>query len=68
MTTDHSRDTLRRLSAAGLSVVACACLVVFAADRWSGRYLLGTVLPVLGYVMAQAVLVFYPPLSVDRDR
>ena len=75
MTTDRIRDTLRRLSAAGLSVVACACLVVFAADKpypgllgWSGRYLFGAVLPVLGYVMAQAVLVFYPPLSVDRDR
>lgn len=76
MTTDRIRDTLRRLSAAGLSVVACACLVVFAGHTsehpwllgWSGRYLFGAVLPVLGYVTAQAVLVFYPPLFVDRDR
>lgn len=76
MTTDRIRDTLHRLSAAGLSVVACACLVVFAGYKsdhpwllgWSGRYLFGAVLPVLGYVMAQAVLLFYPPLSVDRDR
>ena len=76
MTRDCIRDTLCRLSAAGLSVVACACLVVFAAHKsdhpwllgWSGRYLLGAVLPVLGYVMAQAVLVLCPPLPADRDR
>jgi len=76
MTTDRIRDTLRRLSAAGLSVVACACLVVLAAQvsdhpwllGWSGRYLFGAVLPVLGYLIAQAVLIFYPPLPADRDR
>ena len=76
MTTDRIRDALRRLSAVGLSVVACACLVVFAGHKsehpsllgWSGRYLIGAVLPVLGYVMAQGVLVFYPPLAVHRER
>ena len=48
MTTDRIRDALRRLSAVGLSVVACACLVVFAGHKsehplllgWSGRYLM----------------------------
>ena len=76
MTTDRIRDTLRRLSAIGLSVVACVCLVVFAAYKsdnpwlwnWSARYVLGAILPVLGYLVAQVVLVFSPPLAADRDR
>ena len=76
MRTDRIRDALRRLSAVGLSVVACACLVVFAGHKsehpsllgWSGRYLIAAVLPVLGYVLAQGVLVFYPPLAVHRER
>jgi hypothetical protein len=76
VTTDRIRDALRRLSAVGLSVVACACLVVFAGHKsehpsllgWSGRYLIAAVLPILGYVLAQGVLVFYPPLAVHRER
>src|SRR5215831_3577966 len=76
MTTERIRDTLQRLSVIGLSVVACACLVVFAAYKsynpwlwgWSGRYVLGAILPVLGYLIAQVVLSFYPPLAGHRDR
>ena len=39
MTTERIRDTLRGLSAIGLSVMACACPVVFAAQarRWQPR-------------------------------
>jgi hypothetical protein len=76
MTTERIRDTLRRLSTIGLSVVACVSLVVFAAYKsdnpwlwgWSGRYVFGAILPVLGYLIAQVVLIFYPPLAGHRDR
>ena len=76
MTTDRIQDALRRLSAAGLTVVAVVCLAVFAAHKsdhpwlltWSVPYLFGAVLPVLGYLFAQAILIFYPPLPPGRDR
>jgi hypothetical protein len=76
VTTDRIRDILRRLSAAGLAVVAGTCLVVFTGHTsdppwllgWSGRYLFGAVLPVLGHVTGQTILVLAPFLSVERDR
>ncbi|MBI3784969.1 MAG: hypothetical protein HY270_16370 [Deltaproteobacteria bacterium] len=64
------------MSIIGLSALTFVCIVVFAVHpsddpwllRWSGRYFLGAVLPVLCVVAAQAVLVLLPPLSANRDR
>jgi hypothetical protein len=76
MTSDRSAAMLRGVSLIGLSALACVCVVVFAvhqsADprllRWSWSYLLGAMLPVLGVVVAQAVLVLLPSVSASRDR
>lgn len=75
-THDRRGSMLRSISLAGLAGVACVCVVLFAVHRsadpgllrWSWRYLLGAVLPLLGILAAQAALLLLPPLSAGRDR
>ena len=59
---------LRRLALTNLSMIALACLVVFAVHEsaqpwilgWSWRYVLGVVLPLVGLTVAQGLLISEP--------
>ena len=71
-----SLAALRRVSLAALAALACVCIVIFAVHRsadprlfgWSERYLFGAMLPLLGVIAAQAVLVVWPPLEPRAER